>query len=168
LGKDPITKTKIKFPKKIYTESELHIANDLINQGFKHRLHVSGSQTFKTKVKKALKLVKEAGYYSFLRTYIRTIREIGGLSQLREAEAVIWANIYAVEEPVDASCFLVQKAWQMKNYIEGTDGYGPQIQILAERERSRFLKELSERSKDPSVKEKCEKRLLIQKDSVFF
>lgn len=166
--KDSVTKTKLaKFPKKIYTENQLLIVNNLINQGFKHHLHISGSQTFKAKVKEALKLVKEAGYCGFLRTYIRTVHEISGLSQLREAEATIWANIYAIDEPVDAACFLIQKAQQMKNYIEGTDSYSSNTQILAERERSRFLIELSERSKDLKVKEICQKLILMQKDSVF-
>ncbi|MDI6847018.1 MAG: hypothetical protein QMD23_02665 [Candidatus Bathyarchaeia archaeon] len=60
-------------------------------------------------MKQALKLVKTAGYYNFLRTYLRSIVEIDGLTQLREADAAIWANKYAMENPVDAASLFIQK-----------------------------------------------------------
>jgi hypothetical protein len=169
LGKNQVRRTKnsTMFPKRVYTQNEVLKAKDLIDEGFKHRLRVVGSQTFKAKVKEALRLVKVAGYYDFLRMYIRTILEINGLSQLREAEAALWANIYAVEDPVDGACFFVQKTWQMKKYIEEAGYHSHQTETLGEQERSRFLKELLEKTKDVKVKEACVKRMLIQKDSVF-
>jgi hypothetical protein len=155
------------FPRRIYTKREVLEAKKLTNQGFKHRLRVVGSETFKAKAKEALSLVKVAKYYDFIRMYIRTILEIDGLSQLREAEAALWANIYTVEDPVDGACFFVQKAWQMKKYIEESGYYGHQTETLAEQERFRFLKELMERSRDAQIKEACQNRILIQKDSKF-
>jgi len=72
------------FPKRIYTTEEVKKAGELVKKGYKHRLMVKGSSSFKQKVKQALKLVKTAGYYNFLRTYLRSIVEIDGLTQLRE------------------------------------------------------------------------------------
>jgi hypothetical protein len=169
LGKTSMGKTRVSsaFPRRIYTKSEVLEAKNLIDQGFKHHLRVVGSQTFKAKAKEALRLVKVAGYHDFIRMYIRTILEIDGLSQLRDAEAALWANIYTVEDPVDGACFFVQKAWQMKKYIEEGGYYGHQTETLAEQERSRFLKELMEQSRDADIKEACQKRMLIQKDSAF-
>jgi hypothetical protein len=156
-----------RFPKRVYTQNEVHEAKTLIDGGYKHRLRTIGSQDFKMRVRKALKLIKTAGYHDFVRTYIRTIREINGLSQLREAEAAVWANLYAVEDPVDGACFIIQKAWQMKNYIEGKTYYGHIGETLAVQERVRFLKELSKKTRNAKVKEDCIKRLKIREDSVF-
>jgi hypothetical protein len=156
-----------RFPKRIYTQSEVLEAKNLIDGGYKHRLRTIGSKDFKMKARKALKLIKTAGYYNFIRTYIRTIREINGLSQLREAEAAAWANLYAVENPVDGACFIVQKAWQMKNYIEGKIYYGHIGETLAAQEQVRFLKKLSKQTRNAKVKEDCFKRLKILEDSVF-
>jgi hypothetical protein len=161
------TGTTSMFPKRIYTKNEVLKAKSLVAQGFRHHLHVLGSQSFRVKAKDALGLVKVAGYYDFIRMYIRRILEIDGLSQLRESEAALWANIYAVEDPVDGACFFVQKALQMKNYIEQVGYYGHQTETLAEKERFRFLQDLLERSRDPHVKDACVKKMLIQKESVF-
>jgi len=70
------------FPKRIYTEEEVKKTRELVEKGYKHSLKSVGSLAFKEKVKQALELVKTAGYYDFLRTYIRTIKEIDGLTQL--------------------------------------------------------------------------------------
>ncbi|RLI02572.1 hypothetical protein DRO38_03755, partial [Candidatus Bathyarchaeota archaeon] len=125
-SKDDPRKSQDRFPERVYTRDEVRRARDLIERGHRHELQVSGSREFTKKTQEALKLIKEAGYYDFLRTYIREIREINGLSQLRECDSAIWANIYAVQHPVDAARFFVQKAWQMKNYIEGKMYYGHQ------------------------------------------
>ena len=109
----------MKFPERVYTEKEVKIARELTNKGYKHVLTVEGSPNFKQKVNQALELTKTAGYYEFLRTYIRQITEIDGLTQLRETEAGIWANDFAVENPVDAASLLIQKANHMKEYLEG-------------------------------------------------
>jgi len=72
------------FPERVYTTEEVKKARSLIEKGYKHNLKAKGSPDFVAKVEEALQLIKTAGYYDFLRTYIRTIREITGLSQLRE------------------------------------------------------------------------------------
>ena len=71
------------FPKRIYTEEEVNKARELVEKGYKHILISEGSPAFKQKVGRVLELVKAAGYFDFLRTYIREIKEIDGLTQLR-------------------------------------------------------------------------------------
>lgn len=146
------------FPERVYTVEEVKKARALIAKGYKHRLRVVGSQDFKRKVKEALKLIKVAKYYNFLRTYIRQIREIGGLSQLREAEVAIWANKYAVADPVEVASFIIQKAQQMKDFIEGKLYYD-KGEIRAVKKRIEFLETLRDTSRDQAVKKKCEENL---------
>ena len=148
----------MKFPERVYTVKEVKKARELIEKGHKHRLKVTGSPDFRNKTKEALKLIKTAKYYDFLRTYIRQIREIDGLSQLREAEAAIWANKYAVADPIEAAGFIVQKAQQMKGFIEGKLYYET-AEIKAVEKRIEFLRTLRDRSKNQAVKKKCEKVL---------
>ncbi len=146
------------FPKRVYTVEEVKKAMALIAKGYRHRLRVVGDQEFKRKIKEAIKLIKAAKYYDFLRTYIRQIREIDGLSQLREAEAAIWANRYAVADPIEAAGFIIQKAQQMKDFIEGKLYYD-KGEIRAVKKRIEFLETLRDRSKDQVVKKKCEENL---------
>ena len=146
------------FPERVYTVEEVKKARALIAKGYKHRLRVVGSQDFKRKVKETLKLIKTAKYYNFLRTYIRQIREIGGLSQLREAEVAIWANKYAVADPIEAAGFIIQKAQQMKDFIEGRLYYD-KGEAQAIKKRIEFLETLRDRSKDQTVKKDCEENL---------
>ena len=148
----------MKFPERVYTVEEVKKAKELIEKGHKHRLKVSGSPDFRTKAKEALKLIRTAKYHDFLRTYIRQIREIDGLSQLREAEAAIWANKYAVADPIEAGGFIIQKAQQMKDFIEGKLYYDT-AEIKAVEKRIEFLKTLRDRSKNQAVKKKCEENL---------
>jgi len=148
----------MEFPRRVYTVEEVKRASDLIAKGYKHRLRVTGSPDFKLKVKEALKLIKTAKYYDFLRTYIRQIREIGGLSQLREAEVAIWANKYAVADPIEAAGFIVQKAQQMKDFIEGRLYYET-AEVRAVKKRIEFLETLRDRSKYQTVKKECEENL---------
>jgi len=148
----------MKFPKRVYTVEEVKKARELIEKGYKHRLKVDGSPDFKVKVKEALKLIKTAKYYDFLRTYIRKIREIGGVSQLREAEVAIWANKYAVANPVEAAGFIIQKAQQMKDFIEGKLYYD-KGEAGAIKKRIEFLETLRDRSRDQAVKKECEENL---------
>ena len=157
----------MEFPKRIYTEEEVTLAKTLIEMGHQHRLQIIGSKEFRRKVREALKMIKKAGYYNFLRTYIRAIREIDGLSQLREAEASIWANKYTMENPIEAAGFIIQKAWQMRDYIEGEPYYGHIGETRAVRIRIKFLERLKERSKDPKIREECEMRLKLWDESVF-
>jgi hypothetical protein len=153
------------FPKRIYTEEEVNKARELIEKGYKHSLRAEGSPAFKQKVKRALGLVKAAGYYDFLRTYIRKVEEIDGLTQLRQAEAAIWANMYAVENPVDAASRFVQKANHMKEYLEGKLYYGGAAEKRSDEKRIEFLKVLKAKSQEEQVREECERILNLWRES---
>jgi hypothetical protein len=155
----------LEFPKRVYTGDEVKIAKELVDKGYKHRLRAKGSPNFKSKVKQALQLVKIAGYYEFLRTYIRTIMEIDGLTQLREADAAIWTNKYAVENPVDAASLFVQKANHMKEYLEGKLYYGGEAERRSVEKRIEFLKKLKDKSREKEVTEECERLLKLWKES---
>lgn len=148
----------VKFPKRIYTSEEVERARELIKKGHKHRLKIEGSPDFQQKVKEALDLIKTAQYYDFLCTYIKQIIEIDGFSQLRESEAVIWTNKYMVEDPIEGAGFLIQKAHQMKDYIDGKLYYD-KAEINAVRKRIQFLQTLKNKSKNQTIKKKCEKSL---------
>jgi hypothetical protein len=155
----------LKFPERIYTEKEVKIAVELIRKGYKHILTVEGSSKFKQKVTQALELVKTAGYYEFLRTYIRQITEIDGITQLRETEARIWANKFAVENPVDAASLLIQKANHMKEYLEGKLYYGGNAEKRSVEKRIQFLEVLKDKSQDEKVKKECARLLQMWEDS---
>ena len=157
----------MEFPKRIYTEEEVKKARELINKGYKHSLRIKGSSNFKQKVKESFRLLKIAGYYEFLRTYIRRIVEIDGLTQLREADAAIWTNKYAVENPVDAASVFVQKANHMREYIESKLYYGGEAEARSVKKRIGFLKVLKEKSEEKVVKEECERLLRSWSESVF-
>ena len=146
------------FPERIFTQKEVEEARKLIKGGYRHRLTVEGSPSFREKVVEALELIKIARYYPFLQTYIRSIVEVQGLSQLREAEATLWANKYAVADPIEAAGFLIQKAQQMKDYLEGKLYYDKAEKRAVEK-RLKFLEALKNRSKDDTLKRKCEEAL---------
>jgi hypothetical protein len=148
------------FPERVYTQTEVEKAKELIKEGYKHRLTVRGSSRFRNKVREALELVKVAGYYDFLRTYIRRIEEIDGLTQLRQADAVIWANKYAVDNSADATSFFVQKADSMKKYLESELYYGGEAE-----KRIEFLQVLRSKSKDKKVIEECDRLLKMWNES---
>ena len=153
------------FPEKIYTEEEHKKAKKLVDAGYMHDLKVSGDAGFIKKVNKALDLSKTAGCYDFLRTYIRTVREIDGLTQLRQAEAAIWANMYAVENPVDAASLFVQKANHMKEYLEGKLYYGGAAEKRTVQKRIEFLELLKSKTSDSNVKDECERLLEMWRES---
>jgi hypothetical protein len=155
----------LEFPRRIYTDEEVKKAKELIDKGYKHRLRVRGSPIFKQKAGQALKLVKTASHYEFLRTYIRRIAEIDGFTQLREAEATIWANKYAVENPVDAASLFVQKANHMKEYLEGKLYYGGEAEKRSVAKRIEFLKVLKERSQENEIKKECARLLKFWDES---
>jgi hypothetical protein len=155
----------LKFPERVYTKKEVKTARELVNKGYKHILTVEGSPNFKQKVNQTLELVKTAGYYDFLRTYIRKIMEIDGITQLRETEAVMWANKFAVENPVDAASLLIQKANHMKEYLEGKLYYGGTAEKRSVEKRVQFLEILKNKSQDESVKEECARLLQMWEDS---
>jgi hypothetical protein len=155
----------LKFPERVYTEKEVKTARELVDKGYKHILTVEGSPNFEQKVNQALELVKTADYYDFLRTYIRKIMEIDGITQLRETEAVMWANKFAVENPVDAASLLIQKANHMKEYLEGKLYYGGTAEKRSVEKRIQFLEILKNKSQDESVKEECARLLQMWEDS---
>jgi hypothetical protein len=153
------------FPERVYTAEEVKTAKELVNQGYKHDIVVEGSDKFKEKISQVLDLIKTAGYSDFFRAYIRKIMEMDGLSQLRETEVAIWANKFAVENPVDAASLFVQKAHSMKEYLDGELYYGGNAEKRSVAKRVEFLKTLSEKSNDKEVKEECERLLQMWKES---
>lgn len=155
----------MKFPEKVYTTEEVKKAKELVENGYKHLLTVEGSPNFKQKVAETLELIKTAGYYDFLRTYIRQIIEIDGLTQLRETEAAIWANKFAVENPVDAASLFIQKTSQMKEYLEGELYYGGTAEKRSIEKRIEFLQVLHGKSSDAAVKAECQRLLKMWEES---
>ena len=155
----------MEFPERVYTKREVKTARELVNKGYKHNLTVEGSPNFEQKVNEALELVKTARYYELLRTYIRKIMEIDGLTQLRETEVAIWANKFAVENPVDAASLFIQKTNHMKEYLEGELYYGGNAEKRSVEKRIKFLEVLKEKSQDKSVKEECARLLQMWEDS---
>jgi hypothetical protein len=153
------------FPKRVYTSDEVIKAKELIDKGYKHRLIAKGSPEFKQKVRQAFQLAKTAGYYEFLRTYIRSVVEIDGLTQLRESEAAIWANKYAVENPIDAASIFVQKTNHMKEYLEGKLYYGGAAEKRSVQKRIEFLEVLKKKSQEKAVVEECERLLRLWSES---
>lgn len=153
------------FPQKLYTTKEVCAAKELINNGYKHDLSVEGTDDFKTKVNQAIEYLKTAGYYDFFRTYVKEITEIDGITQLRETEVSIWANQYAVNNPVDAASLLVQKAFSMKEYLDGELYYGGNAEKRSVVKRVEFLQQLKEKTADPAVKEECQRLLDLWSES---
>jgi hypothetical protein len=155
----------LEFPKRIYTDEEVKKARELVDQGYKHRISVKGNPVFQQKVKRALELVKKAGYYDFLSTYIRGIEEVDGLTQLRNADAAIWTNLYAVENPVDAASMFIQKACHMKEYLELKHYYGGEAEKRSVGKRIEFLKALRSRSQEKEVVAECDRLLDLWRES---
>lgn len=155
------------FPKRVYTVDEVEKARELVESGYKHRLIIKGCPRFKKRVRKALNHVKTAGLYDFLRSYIRQIAKIDGFSQLREAEASIWANMQLLENPIDAAGFFVQKASQMKEFLDGKLYYGGAAEARSVEKRIEFLESLRIKSKSSAVKDECRKILKKWAESTF-
>lgn len=153
------------FPDRVYTTEEVKSAKVLVDQGYKHNLTVEGTPEFTQKVNQALELIKTADYYDFLRTNIRKIMEIDGITQLRETEVAIWASKFAVENPVDAASLFIQKAYHMKEYLEGELYYGGNAEKRSVAKRIEFLQTLKDKTSDKAVKEECERLLEMWKDS---
>lgn len=137
----------------------------MIDHGYKHDLAVEGTSEFKQKISRILELVKTAGCYDFLRTYIRQIIEIDGLTQLRETEAAIWANKFAVENPVDAASLFIQKTHHMKQYIDGDLYYGGTSEKLTVEKRIEFLAALKNKTDEKEIKDECERLLKMWEES---
>jgi hypothetical protein len=155
----------LEFPQRIYTNDEVRKAKELIDKGYKHSLAIKGSPEFQQKVKKALELVRTAGYDDFLRSYIRQIEEIDGLTQLHNSEAAIWANRYAVESSVDAASLFIQKANHMKEYLELRHYYSGEAEKRSVTKRIEFLETLKNRSQEKEVIAECERLLKFWHES---
>ena len=146
------------FPERLITEEEIRRARELIEAGYRHDIRVEGSEGFIKAVGEALELIREAGdaYWDMVRAYIRSIIEIKGFSQLRPDEACLWLSPETVENPVLAASFIVQKAVQMKNYIEGRPFYGHRCEMETTRIRYDFIRALRERTKDERIRRLCD------------
>ena len=153
------------FPERVYTTDEVKTAKTMVDHGYKHDLVVEGSSEFTKKVNQALQLIKTAGYYDFLQSYIRKIMEIDGITQLRETEVAIWASKFGVENPVDAASLFIQKAYHMKEYLEGELYYGGNAEKRSVAKRIEFLHTLQDKTSDKDVKEECKRLLQMWKDS---
>ena len=148
----------MEFPRRIYTVKEFMKARECVEEGHKHRLTVWGSKSFKEKVKRIKSLLRITGYYDVLRTYIRCIKEVEGMGQLRETEATIWLNSYLVENPVEGARFVVQKKEQMKDYLAGKQYYEAG-ERRAVKKSIEFLKALESRRISDDLKQKCAEAL---------
>ena len=153
------------FPEKVFTGKELKVAKALVDSGHKHNLTVEGESEFTKKVNDALGFIKDAKYYEYLRTYIRSIKEIDGMTQLRQAEVAIWANKFAVDNPIDAASLFIQKAYSMQEYLEGKLYYGGEAERRSIAKRLEFLENLKEKSPDSKVKAECERLLELWRDN---
>ena len=142
------------FPERVYTQEEVDKARELVQKGYKHVLVIKGGEQFKDKMRQVLELVKVADYYDFLRTYLREIVEMEGFSQLRESDAALWANMSMLDDVVNAASYVVQKAEQMKGYLDGTLYYGTG-EIVAIEKRLEFLRKLEDKSESGEVKARC-------------
>ena len=140
-------------------------AKSLIDEGYKHRIRIIGSPKFKQSVKEAIELLRIASCYDFLRTYVRNIKEIDGFTQLRQADAAIWTNKYAMENPVDAASVFVQKANHMKEYLEGKLYYGGQAEKRSDEKRIEFIEILKEKSSNGKTRDECDKLLKMWHES---
>lgn len=140
-------------------------AREMLKSGHKHTLKINGAPAFEQKVKQIIELLKTAGYFDFFSSYIREITEIDGLTQLRETEVAIWANKFAVENPVDAASLFVQKAFVMKEYLEGELYYGGAAEKRSIEKRLEYLRTLKEKTKDESVRTECERLLEMWRES---
>jgi len=156
-----------RFPRRVYTVDEVEKARKLVESGYRHRLSVKGDANFKKEVRGAVKHVKTAGLYDFLRSYIGRIVEINGFSQLREAEAAIWANMQLLENPIEAASFFVQKASQMQEFLDGRVYYGGAAEARSVEKRIRFLEALRLKSRSQAVKDECKRILKRWAESTF-
>jgi hypothetical protein len=148
----------MEFPRRIYTVTEFMKARECVENGHMHRIKIIGSKDFKEKIKKIKSLLRITDYYDFVRTYIRLLKEIDGIGQLRETDATIWLNKYIIENPVEGARFIVQKAQQMKDYLEGKQYY--ETGELATIEKSiEFLRELQGKRICEELKLQCEEVL---------
>ena len=80
------------FPDRVYTTDEVKAAKTLVDQGHKHDLIVEGTPEFRKQVNQALELIKTAGHYDFLQSYIRKIMEIDGITPVSYTHLTLPTN----------------------------------------------------------------------------
>jgi hypothetical protein len=153
------------FPERVYTAEEVQKARELIDKGYRHSVKIEGSPSFKREVARAVEIVKSAGYYDFLASYICRVVEIDGLTQLHEADCAVWANGYAVRNPVDFASVLVQKSHHMREYLEGKLYYGGAAEKRSVTKRIEFLTTLKNCTEDKDVASEAEKLLKFWRES---
>lgn len=149
----------MEFPDILLSQEERLAAKTLIDGGYRHEVEVSGRPDFRLKVAEAFKVLRSAGYHDFFRSYIRRVVEVEGLSQLREPEATMWVNELKVAEPVEAARFFVQKAEQMRSYLEGLETYLGVIERRSVMKSLEFLRALLGRVGDEGLKARCRELL---------
>ncbi|HVO85954.1 MAG TPA: hypothetical protein VMT06_02400, partial [Candidatus Eisenbacteria bacterium] len=93
------------------------------------------------------------------------IEEVDGLTQLRNADASIWTNKYAVENSVDAASMFVQKASVMKEYVELIHYYSGQAEKRSVQKRIEFLMSLKDKSREEKVIAECNRLLQFWRES---
>lgn len=108
--------------------------------------------------------IRTAGYYDFLRTYIRRISQVDGISQLREADATIWLNNYVIKEPFEGARFIIQKAEQMKDYLAG-NLYYLSGETAAVEKSIIFLERLRKNLRNENLRSRCEEILRQWKEA---
>jgi hypothetical protein len=155
----------LRFPERVFTEEEHKKAKQLVDSGYRHDLKVEGEASFVAKVNESVELIRVVRLYDFLRTYIRLIIEIDGITQLRETEVAIWANKFAVENPVDFASLLIQKAHHMQEYLEGVVYYGGASEKRTVKKRIEFLESLRDKTQDIKTREECERLLEMWRES---
>ena len=153
------------FPERVYTAEEVKQANNLVCNGYRHKLTIEGEPEFVKKVNNATELIRIAGFSDYLTSYIRKIVEIDGITQLRETEVAIWANKFAVDNPIDFASLIIQKVFQMSEYLQGALYYGGNAEKRSVNKRIEFLQTLKEKSNDSLVKQECERLLEMWRDS---
>ena len=66
---------------------------------------------------------------------------------------------------MDAASLFIQKAYQMKEYLEGELYYGGNAEKRSVTKRIEFLQTLKEKTSEKEIKEECERLLEMWKDS---
>ncbi|HDI01959.1 MAG TPA: hypothetical protein ENF78_05990 [Candidatus Bathyarchaeota archaeon] len=155
------------FPKRLMTKEEIDRALELIRAGYRHQVEIKGSEDFVKAVREALRLVDLAGYGDEVRAYIRAVVEVEGFSQLRPEEATLWVSSGAIGNTVLLASLIVQKALQMKFYLEGKPFYGHICELKTTQAKYEFIRKLREKCEDEDIKKVCDEILSELEASIY-
>ena len=75
--------------------------------------------------------------------------------------------MYLLEDSIEASSFFIQKASQMKFFLEDKVYYGHEGEKSAIDSRIDFLRSLEEKSEEMKIKERCRQKIRMWEDSKF-